>query len=380
MTVLVFNIGSSSLKAKLYSMADGRSAWEAKADWGRDPGRATVRYGEREEEREIEKPEDLFEPLLRQVPGRPDVVGHRVVDGGDRFREPALLTAEVRQAIREMAESAPQHNRLELAGIEAVDRVFGSEMRQMAVFDTAFHATLAPAAYTYPGPYAWIEKGIRRFGFHGINHKYVAGRAAELLGHATRIVSCHLGSGCSLAAIADGRSVDTTMGYTPLEGLMMGTRSGSVDPGVLIHLQREGMGADELDRVLNKESGLKGLSGVSSDLREIHSAIETGNERAKLAFDVFVHRLIREIGGMAAVLGGMDALVFTGGMGENDAVLRAAACEKLGFAGVALDAAKNRAVRGDGDISTAGAGVKVLVIQAREEWQIALEVSQAASL
>jgi acetate kinase len=218
---------------------------------------------------------------------------------------------------------------------------------------------------------------VRRYGFHGISYQYATRRAAHMLGtpvESLRLVLCHLGNGCSLAAVRGGKSVDTTMGFTPLEGLMMGTRSGSFDPGILIYLLRHrGYTADQLDHILNRESGLKGVSGLSGDMRAIAAAAATGNERAQLAFDIFVHRVVREAGGMLAVLGGMDALVFTGGVGENSAPLRDRVCGQFGFLGLELDAGKNATAHGDQDVAAPDSGVRVLVIHAQEEWEIARE-------
>jgi acetate kinase len=288
-----------------------------------------------------------------------DAVGHRIVHGG-RFRESVRVTPEVKAEIERLASFAPEHNCREVEGIEAAEQLFGAEVPHVAVFDTAFHASMPEEASIYAGPYEWIGQGIRRYGFHGISHQYVARRAAELLDRpleSLRLVTCHLGNGCSLAAVRDGRSVDTTMGFTPLEGLMMGTRSGSVDPGVLIHLMRHcGHSADDLDRVLNRESGLKGISGVSSDMRDIERAMREGNPRARLAFEVFVHRLCAGIGAMTASAGGVDAIVFTGGIGENSQAVRSAAVERLAWLGLAI-------------------GRNVLVVPTQEEREIARETA-----
>jgi len=398
MTILVLNGGSSSLKMMLWGTGEEplpsdppQSLWDARADWGRRPGVAEVciktAAGVSEEKQIIiQSPGELLEPVLRQLwngrtsvigsPGEIDVVGHRIVHGGKAFTETTRITAGVKAEIKRLAEFAPEHNLLGLESVEAAERVLGPEIPQIAVFDTAFHATLPMAASVYPGPYSWLEDGIRRYGFHGISHQYVSRRAAEVLGRdlrSLRLVTCHLGSGCSLAAVRDGRSIDTTMGFTPLEGLMMGTRSGSIDPGIIIYLVRHcGYKADQLDRILNKDSGLKGLSGLSGDMREILAAMDTGNARAKLAFDVFVHRLCREIGGMLASLGGLDALVFTAGIGENCPPVRAAASQQLAFLGVKLDLAKNAAAV-DGDIATEDSKLRVLVIHTEEDWEIARE-------
>jgi acetate kinase len=233
------------------------------------------------------------------------------------------------------------------------------------------------AAVVYAGPYQWFESGIHRYGFHGINHQYCAARAAQLLRRdlsSLKLVTCHLGNGCSLAAIQEGHSIDTTMGFTPLEGLMMGTRSGSVDPGILTYLMRQGrLQAQEIDDVLNKESGLLGISGISGDMRKILASIKQGHSRAKLAFDIYVHRLQAGIGAMVAVLGGIDVLVFSAGVGENSAEVRDATCKQLVFLGLKLDDAANAQHPPDGDIAAPDSAVRVLIIRAQEEWAIAKE-------
>jgi len=368
MKILVLNGGSSSFKCWFHELSEPlpaeapRPEWEAHIDW----------HGE--------KPlVEVLSPVLAELKSRHaiDVVGHRIVHGGKAYRETTSLTPEVRAAIAQEAEFAPVHNRFELEAIEAVDRLLGANIAQIAVFDTAFHTTLEPAAYLYPGPYGWLSDGLRRYGFHGISYQYAARRAAQMLGdpsRASRLVLCHLGNGGSMAAVRDGKSVDTTMGFTPLEGLMMGTRSGSIDPGILIYLLRHcGYTADQLDRILNRESGFKGVSGVSGDVREVLAAAQTGNQRARLAFDLYVHRAVREAGGMLAVLGGVDAFVFTGGVGENCAPLRERVCRQFGFLGLKFDAEKNARVETDQDIATAESAVRVLVIHAQEDWEIARE-------
>ncbi len=398
MNILVINGGSSSLKATLRSLPEGAlpelaptPLWDAQVDWGRHPGKAQIRVrstgGTSENEIAIQSPADVLRPVIETVWSGPAkaldglhqiaVIGHRVVHGGIAFQETTRITAEVRSEIRKYCEFAPEHNRLELEAIEESEQIFGPDVPQIAVFDTAFHTTISRAAAIYPGPFEWYEKGIRRYGFHGISHQYCSRRAATILGRdaaGLRLVTCHLGNGASLAAVANGKSVDTTMGFTPLEGLMMGTRSGSVDPGILIYLVRhQGLAADALDRVLNRESGLKGVSGISGDMREILAAIEKGDDRARMAFEVYTHRLCREIGGMVVALGGMDALVFTAGIGENCAPLRAVVSERLAFLGIRLDAAKNQHPEMDTDIAAAESPVRVLVIRADEDWEIARE-------
>jgi acetate kinase len=314
-------------------------------------------------------------PLVEK-PTAIDVVGHRIVHGGPHYKQPVRVDVGVKAAIAGVSVFAPLHNRAELEGMEVVEQVLGP-VPQVAVFDTGFHSHMPLCATVYPGPYEWFEQGIRRYGFHGINHEYVAGRAAQMLGkplNALKLVSCHLGNGCSVAAIRDGHSIDTSMGFTPLEGLMMGTRSGSIDPGVLTYLMRSThVSGEELDEILNKRSGLRGISGVSSDMRDILAEMERGNELAQLAFEMFVHRLQAGIGSMAAVLGGMDALIFTGGIGEHSPKVRLKACANLEFLGVQLVPAKNIDPPLDSDISATESKSHVLVIRSQEDWAIARE-------
>jgi acetate kinase len=260
-----------------------------------------------------------------------------------------------------------------LEGIEIIEKRIGTVL-QVAVFDTGFHSRLPEPAAVYPGPYEWLAQGIRRYGFHGINHQYCAERTAQLLGkdlRSLKLVTCHLGNGCSLAAIRDGQSVDTTMGFTPLDGLMMGTRSGSVDPGILTYFMRRGqLTGQQLDDLLNTQSGLLGISGVSRDMRQVVAAMKDGHSRAKLAFEIFVHRLQAGIGAMIAVLGGINALVFTAGIGENSPEVRAAACASFKFLGLKLDAAKNGQSPIDQKISLSDSTIHVLIVHAQEDWAI----------
>lgn len=398
MKVLVLNCGSSTLKAALRELDEALPSeppaplWEAKAEWGRQSGKAHLLIGNRdgsvhEDNFDIGSISELVHKLIeglwsgqaKVISGPDDIaaVGHRVVHGGREFREATFVTAEVHAGIEKCAEFAPEHNRLALEVIDAATQSLGKKIPQVAVFDTAFHSTLPASAKVYPVPFELYEQGIERYGFHGISHKYASRRAAEIMNRKLddlRIVTCHLGNGASLAAIRDGKCIDTTMGFTPLEGLMMGTRSGSIDPGILIYLVRHRQyGADQLDRLLNKESGLKGVSGISGDMREVLAAGEQGEERAKLAFDVYAHRLCREIGAMAASLGGLDALVFTAGIGENTPGLRAATCRQLAFLGINLDMKKNENSAGDSDIALEESPVRILVIHSEEEWEIARE-------
>ena len=395
MKILVLNSGSSSQKSRLYelsgSLPDSPPAplWEAKIEWGDKGATLKVRTNSgKSSEQKLDKSKraDAVARMLEElVSGETrvlaqlseiDVVGHRIVNGGREFTKPTVITAKVTAAIEKMAVFAPLHNRAELEGIAQIEKVCGA-VRQVAVFDTGFHATLPDEAAVYAGPYEWVERGIRKFGFHGINHQYCAGRAAQLLKKnlaELRLVTCHLGNGCSLAAIRGGVSVDTTMGFTPLDGLMMGTRSGSVDPGILTYLMREDrLDGKTLDDLLNAKSGLLGVSGVSSDMREVVGAMKKGNGRAKLAFDIFVHRLRAGIGSMIAALGGIDALVFTAGIGENSAEVRAGACANLDFLGAVIDSGKNLGSPLERDIAADGSKVRVLVLEAQEDWAIARE-------
>jgi acetate kinase len=404
MRILVLNGGSSSFKCWFADLPEGKlpsgppqPQWSARVEWSRDAGTAAIKIKrsggatvERKEKAEalVSVLESVLESLWSgaasaiQSPAEIDVVGHRVVHGGPKYRDSIRLTPEVRAAIAREVEFAPVHNRFELEAVETVDRVVGAMVLQIGVFDTGFHKTLRPAAYVYPGPYAWLEQGIRRYGFHGINHQYASRRAAEILERDLRslkLIVCHLGSGASLAAVREGMSVDTTMGFTPLEGLMMSTRSGSIDPGILVYLIRHcNYTAEQLDRLLNHESGLLGVSGLSGDMREIVRAMDDGNERARLAFDIYVHRLTREIGAMLGVLGGVDAIVFTGGVGENSADIRRIVCERFGFLGLKLDPARNAGAADDQDIAAADSTVRVLMIRAEEEWEIARECRRLA--
>ncbi|HUL16367.1 MAG TPA: acetate kinase [Terriglobales bacterium] len=401
MKILILNSGSSSQKSCLYELAGPlpehppNPLWEAKIEWDGNEADVQIKTAKGvalKNRVSVASRREALEHLCRSLwegetpaiekPSEIRVVGHRVVHGGDKFEEPVVITDEVKRAISLLATFAPLHNRAELQGIELIEHLLGP-VPQVAVFDTAFHHRLPAAAAVYPGPYEWFEQGIRRYGFHGINHQYCAGRAAQLLGKqldSLRLVSCHLGNGCSLAAIERGRSIDTTMGFTPLEGLMMGTRSGSVDPGILTYLMREkGIGGQRLDELLNKESGLLGISGVSSDMREIWKARNSGNQRAQLAFDIFVHRLRSGIGSMVASLGGLDTLIFTAGIGENSSEVREAACAGLGFLNLKLDGVQNGRPHLDQDIAAQDSAVRVLVIRAQEDWAIARECWKMSS-
>ena len=395
MNILVLNSGSSSQKSALYQIGGSlpehapEPAWQGEIQW--EDGQALIhvqnsRGGKLQTSVRVTSRSNAIEQLLDTVwtgevralsaPSEIDVVGHRIVHGGKEFEQATAVTPEVKSAIARMSVFAPLHNRAELEGIDLIEKRLGS-VRQIAVFDTGFHRHLPEAAATYPGQFEWVAQDIRRYGFHGINHQYCAHRAAQLLGrelNSLKLVTCHLGNGCSLAAIRDGRSVDTTMGFTPLDGLMMGTRSGSLDPGILTYLMRqENSTAKQLDDLLNTRSGLLGISGVSSDMRQVVAAMKQKNPRARLAYEMFVHHLVSGIGAMIAVLGGIDALIFTAGIGENSPEVRAAACANFQFLGLQVDPARNTAYSADQDISLPASAVHVLLIRAQEDWAIACE-------
>jgi acetate kinase len=357
MQVLTVNAGSSSLKLRLLASDD---ALVADAELPAAQGRADA--------------SELNAALVRM--GAADVVAHRVVHGGTRFRGPVLLDTAAIEELRALTPLAPLHQPAALDGIAAVGAALPG-VPAVACIDTAFHAGMPAAAATYALPREWRERhDLRRFGFHGLSHAYACRRAAELVGRpldGLRVVTCHLGAGASLAAIEGGRSVDTTMGFTPVDGLVMATRSGSVDPGMLLWLlQHGGLGVDEVSNALEHGSGLRGLAGTA-DMREVLDRARAGDEDAVLARDTYVHRLRALIAAMTAALGGLDALVFTGGVGERSSAIRSAAAAGLEFLGVAVDRALDDAAQPDADVSAAGAAVRTLVIAAREDVEMARE-------
>lgn len=304
-------------------------------------------------------------------------IGHRVVHGGETFSGSVLITDEVIKTLRENIELAPLHNPHNLRGIHACEAILPGTP-QVGVFDTAFHQKMPRKAYLYGLPHSlYSQYKIRRYGFHGTSHRYVADRAAEILGRPEselKTITCHLGNGCSMAAIDRGISVDTTMGFTPLEGLLMGTRSGDLDPSVILYVMgKEGLSLNEANTLLNKHSGLQGISGISSDMREIVTEMKNGDKRATLAFDIFAYRVTKYIGAYAAAMGGLDCVVFTGGIGENSPEIRKAACAGLEFIGISVDDAVNESKEKEKNISRAGSKVAVLVIPTNEELVIALD-------
>lgn len=359
MNLLVVNVGSSTLKLRLLDAADATLA-----------------------ERELSAPraqvdEDELRDALQGPLGAADIVGHRIVHGGERFRAAVQVDREVKAALRDLVDLAPLHQPKSLAALDAVSRLL-PDVPAVACFDTAFHATLPAHASTYALPGAWRERwGLRRYGFHGLSHAYASRRAGEMLGLAVenlRVVTCHLGAGASLAAVQGGRSIDTTMGFTPLDGLVMATRSGSVDPGLLLWLlQGDRVSVAEMSEALEHDAGLAGLAGTG-DMRELLAAAERHEADARLAIDVYVHHLRAGIAAMTAALGGLDVLVFTGGVGEHAPSIRAAAADHLATLGIAIDPAANAGGAGDTIVSSPHATVATVVVRAREDLEIARQV------
>lgn len=359
MRVLTVNAGSSSLKLRLLEddLSVSRTADLSVPSTGLDAG--------------------LVDKAVSGWPD-PDVVGHRVVHGGTDFSAAVVIDARVKRRLEELTDLAPLHQPKSLAGLRAVSQRL-PDVPAVACFDTAFHTTLPDAAALYAVPERWRRQGVRRYGFHGLSHAYGSRRACEITGiprDRSRVLTCHLGAGASLCAVRDGRSVDTTMGFTPLEGLVMATRSGTVDPGLVLWLeQHEQLSAAQMTTVLERESGLLALAGTA-DLGAVVEAADRGEQRAGTALDVYLHRLVTGIGSMVAALGGLDLLVFTGGVGEHSEVVRRRAAEGLDWLGVALDPDRNAAAAPDREISATGARVRSVVVEAREDLEMAREIAE----
>ncbi len=399
MNVLVVNCGSSSLKYSLYRMGEGREEQLLASGLveriGGAESRLTCEAGEARDDRPVEAPDHdaAFAAVVEALTEGPaavlddlsgvDAVGHRVVHGAERFTESCRIDEEVVEAIEACVPLAPLHNPPNLVGIRAA-RERMPDVPHVVVFDTAFHQTLPPEAYLYAVPYElYAEHGVRRYGFHGTSHRYVAREAAKLLGkrpEEANLITAHLGNGCSITAVGEGRSVDTSMGMTPLEGLVMGTRSGDVDPAIVFHLSRAlEMDLEGIETLLNRESGLAGLSGVSNDMREVLAAVAEGQERAELAVAIFCRRLRKYVGAYTAVLGRVDALVFTGGIGENSVPIRERTCRGLEPLGYVLDAEANAAEGDDPrSLSAEGSEKRVLVVPTDEEAMIARDTARIA--
>jgi len=390
MKILVLNCGSSSVKYKLIDTASSAVLAEGGVEKiglpdgflkykKADGSKATLELGLIDHLAAVKAILNLLtdpaEGCIKSFE-EIDAVGHRVVHGGEKFAESVLITDEVKDMIKQCYDLAPLHNPANMTGIDAITALM-PEVPQVAVFDTAFHQTMPAKSYMYALPYKYYkEDGVRRYGFHGTSHRYVSQRAAEFLGvdmADKKIITCHIGNGGSITAVECGKSVDTSMGLTPVEGLMMGTRVGDVDPGALTYLMiKHNLSAADIQKIINKESGMLGISEVSSDMREIDAAIAAGNERAKLALDMYEHRILKYIGSYAAEMGGVDIIVFTGGVGENQTSLRYNVCKPLAFMGVEIDQEVNKDLRGkEAVISAPGSKVTVVVIPTDEEMMIA---------
>ena len=397
MNILVINAGSSSLKYQLLNPdtqevlakglcerigIDGKFTYKA-------PGKQTIDAVDVAMPTHSEAIKAVLDALVYPSNGvissmkEIDAVGHRVVHGGETFNASVRIDDKVMAALEECIPLAPLHNPANITGIKACEAVMGKDVPQVAVFDTAFHQTMPPVAYTYALPYEYYEQDkVRRYGFHGTSHKYVSQRAAALLGKpaaSLKLISCHLGNGSSITAIDGGRSVDTSMGFTPLAGLPMGTRSGDLDAGILEYLMnKHGMDINEMLNILNKKSGVLGISGVSSDFRDLEAAAKQGNTRAQLAIDVFEYNVRKLIGSYAAAMGGVDAIIFTAGVGENSSAMRLRMTAGLEFMGVKVDPEKNDCRGKEIDVSADGATVRTLVIPTNEELMIALDTAELA--
>ncbi len=395
MKILVLNCGSSSIKYALYNMDDRSVMTSGGAERvGLDNAFVKVKLANGDKKQimhdipeHTEGVKFIFSLLtdpeigvikdLKEI----DAVGHRMVHGGEKFNKSVLIDEEVIEKIKECYDVAPLHNPVNMAGIDAVTELMPG-IPQVAVFDTAFHQTMPKEAYMYALPYRLYEEyGVRRYGFHGTSHRYVSRRACDFLGlpyEKQRIITCHIGNGGSITAILDGKSIDTSMGLTPTEGLMMGTRAGDIDPGAIAFImEKDRINTKGISNLINKRSGVLGISGISSDMRDIDAAIAEGNERAKLALDMYIYRIIKYIGAYTAVLDGVDLIVFTGGVGENQQPLRQRVCDHLNYLGVKIDKEVNAASRGEEKlISTPDSKVKVVVIPTDEEMMIAKDTEE----
>ena len=395
MKVLVLNCGSSSIKYKLYDMNGQKELASGGIEKIGLPDsflKFTLSDGSKQViTQEIKEHTAGIELILKTLTDAKygviksldqiDAVGHRVVHGGDKFCSSVVINQEVIDKIEECVDLAPLHNPANLKGIYAIQKIL-PKVPQVAVFDTSFHQTMPSYAYMYALSYNYYEKyGVRRYGFHGTSHRYVAKRGCEFLGidlENSRIITAHIGNGGSITAIKNGKSIDTSMGMTPVEGLMMGSRSGSVDPGVLTYLMdKENLSTQQINDIINKKSGLVGVSGVSSDMRDIENAIEQGNERARLAMDMYFYYILKYVSGYIAVLGGVDAIIFTGGVGENQPIMRKYVCDSLAFLGVDFNNELNDRIKGrETELTFPNSKVRVAVIPTNEELAIAIDTEE----
>lgn len=396
MIVLVVNCGSSSLKYQLVNMDNEEVMAKGLVEKiGLSDSQLTHKWnGQKKEIRQSIPDHHVAVKLVLDIltdgecgviksMDSIDAVGHRVVHGGEEFACSTLINDDVMKALERCSAMAPLHNPPNIIGINACKAIM-PQVPQVAAFDTAFHQTMPPKAYMYGLPYElYTEDGIRRYGFHGTSHRYVAGQIAKVMGKAVeelRIINCHLGNGSSLAAIQNGKCVDTTMGFTPLAGVLMGTRCGDIDPAIVLHvMEKKGLSTQAMDTLMNKKSGVLGISGVSSDFRDLGDAAEKGNERAKLALDMFHYQVRKLIGSLAAAMGGVDVITFTAGVGENGIEDRAAICEGLEYLGAKLDAKRNDVRGKDALISTDDSTVKLYVIPTNEEIMIARDTKELVS-
>ena len=392
MNVLVLNCGSSSVKYKLFQMPEGKVLAQGGVEkLGLSDSFLKLKLPSGEKvvlEKDMPEHTVAIDFILKTITGSEygcikslseiDAVGHRLVHGGDKFSESVVITDAVVESVKQCIDLAPLHNPSTLKGVAAVTELIPG-VPQVGVFDTAFPQTMPQRAFMYALPYEYYEKyGVRRYGFHGTSHRFVSKRACEFLGldyNKARIITAHIGNGASMCAIKEGKCIDTTMGLTPTEGLMMGTRVGDVDPGALVFIgEKEGMSMAQLSEVVNKKSGVLGVSGVSSDMREIEEAISQGNERAKLALEMYDYRIKKYVGAFTAAMGGLDLLIFTGGVGENQTTTREYVCEDMQYMGIEIDKELNAKIHGDEALlSTKESKVKVVVIPTDEELMIALD-------
>lgn len=386
--ILVINAGSSSLKFQLIEMLEERAIVKGVCERIGEDERGHIKYVRSGRKFEFDVPmanhieafqevkKLLTEGDTRAIHDLSEIyaIGHRAVQGGEKYREASLVTQDLKDALVEMMPLAPIHNRATLEGFAAAEEAFGTEIPQVACFDNSFHNTLKPEAFIYALPYEYYtDYKIRKYGYHGMSHRYVTERLHELYPAYRRVISCHLGSGASLSAVLDGKCVDTTMGLTPLGGIMMGTRCGNIDPAIIPYLQKTtGMSAEEIDFVMNNKSGLLGLSGISSDIRDIEAAADEGNKRARLALDLFVYTAATYIAAITVSLGGLDAIIFTAGIGENDPYIRKLICDRLSHFGVVLDESINEKVHGrECSIASLDSRVGIFVIPTNEELIVA---------
>lgn len=392
MNVLVLNCGSSSVKYKLFQMPEGKVLAQGGVEkLGLSDSFLKLKLPSGEKvvlEKDMPEHTVAIDFILKTITGSEygcikslseiDAVGHRLVHGGDKFSESVVITDAVVESVKQCIDLAPLHNPSTLKGVAAVTELIPG-VPQVGVFDTAFPQTMPQRAFMYALPYEYYEKyGVRRYGFHGTSHRFVSRRACEFLGldyNKARIITAHIGNGASMCAIKEGKCIDTTMGLTPTEGLMMGTRVGDVDPGALVFIgEKEGLSMAQLSEVINKKSGVLGVSGVSSDMREIEEAISQGNERAKLALEMYDYRIKKYVGAFTAAMGGLDLLIFTGGVGENQTTTREYVCEDMQYMGIEIDKTLNAKIHGDEALlSTKESKVKVVVIPTDEELMIALD-------